>query len=448
MSDRFSDEFSEFTTRDAKALERRHIPSLGEYASASMSQAFDRTSGARLYENADIAAGEGRAPFVPYDLNDFTDLSAFNENMEPSVSNPPALSREAWEKSAWHRKKIPWEEGMTEERARIYAENFDKRRERERVVRAGDERGPWWYGPVGFGAGLIGSLPDPVNLIPFGGAALTGARLAGMTAMRVFRNSLAKGVAEGAAGNLVSSGFAAWDLNRKGEDITAQDVLLDTMFGAAAGPLFHAGGSFLARSVARSGMRADLGSIVNALDEDSPLRGELSETLSAMGRGEAPAYAGNGETLAALRETGVVDALRQGVLPRERMELARALEKALLDVSDGRPVGCEARCRGVEPEPRLGGGEGGNRRAHPGRKAGGGAGAAGAGGAAPHGRAARADGGASGRRRCGHRSGRHAINRLSRRFRHNQNTDQTPGCDAGGCDVHSPHHERVRTGCR
>ncbi|MDL2267177.1 hypothetical protein LJC46_04220 [Desulfovibrio sp. OttesenSCG-928-G15] len=297
--------------RDRSLLEAQYIPDTGEYLSAAAGQAFDRTFGVRVYEEADIWWQEQNAPGLAYYKDE-----------------------DEYKNSEHYRKEIPYEEGMSNVRARMLAEDYDERRQRERIIAQGDENGPWWYGMAGFGAGLVGSLPDPINLIPFGGGAVTGTKLAGMTTKQVLASSAKTGIIEGAAGNLVSSGFAAWDLNRKGENLTTQDVLVDTMFGAVAGPLFHGGGAFLSRAKARGGMRADINLLVDSLPEESALRGEFSEMLQSMKSGDAASYKQAGDFIEILGGRDTVNLLRQLSMPEERMEVARAMEKALADVLD------------------------------------------------------------------------------------------------------------------
>lgn len=64
---------------------------------------------------------------------------------------------------------------MTPVRAGIYAEEYDKRRERTSIMERG---GGGARSILGFGAGIVGSLPDPVNFIPFGGAVRGGSTIA------------------------------------------------------------------------------------------------------------------------------------------------------------------------------------------------------------------------------------------------------------------------------
>lgn len=304
--------------RDAALTGAQWRPGLGEFVGASLAQAFDRTSGVRFFESGDIMRQEA-------------------EERESGTLRTFA-NEEDFKNSEHYREGMKFEPGMTDVRARIYAENYDQRRRWERIIQAGDENGPWWYSVAGFGAGVIGSLPDPINLVPFGGGAVTGARLAGMTTRQLLARSARVGMVEGAAGNFVSSGYAAWDLNRKGEDMGAQDVLVDTLFGAIAGPVFHGGGALLSRAAARSKMTNSMDLLNSFLPEDSPVFEANAQTLNAMRQGDAGAFVEASGLLTTLEERGIIDGLRRATGPEDRLELSRALEVALMDLSEGRPV--------------------------------------------------------------------------------------------------------------
>ncbi|MDL2315713.1 hypothetical protein LJC59_01330 [Desulfovibrio sp. OttesenSCG-928-A18] len=307
--------------RDFALAGRAWNPGLGEYIGAAAGQAFDKSSGARIAESLSIWKGES-------DAKDAGTLEVYQDEEE-------------YKASAFYREGVKFQPGMSNVRARIIADGYDERRRRERILDAGDRNGPWVYGVAGFGAGLIGSLPDPVNLIPFGGGMASGARLAGMTARQVLVRGVKVGAVEGAAGNLLSSSFAAWDLNRKGEDITAQHVFLDTMFGAAAGPVFRGAGAFIGRARARKSARADMGYVLDALPEDSPSRAWFKDTLESMRQGNANAYV-EAARIVKPGEGHFIDVLRRNSNPEERLEIARAMEKAVSDMVNGDPVDASA----------------------------------------------------------------------------------------------------------
>lgn len=304
----------EVDTRDMAVAEATWSPTTWAYVRASAAQAFDRTLGARAYEWSQEQWADMTAGAQTYKTEEEHKASP---DYRPGIAFAPGTS-------------VAW--------AKIEAENYDARRRREQIIQAGDANGPWWLAPLGFGAGIVGSLPDPVNLIPFGGPSIKGAQLAGMTGKQVLQNSLRQGLIEGAAGNLASSAIAAWDLNKKGENITANEVMLDTLFGAVAGPLFHGAGAFAARAATRRGMRAEVAQLSAMLPEGSQTHTNLAERLAAMQRGEATAYAKDSPLVDAMRGEGVARYLRENTNPADRMELARAMELALDDMAHGRPV--------------------------------------------------------------------------------------------------------------
>ncbi|MDR3358217.1 MAG: hypothetical protein LBN96_05100 [Desulfovibrio sp.] len=166
-------------------------------------------------------------------------------------TGPPAvIAKEDWnEKHRLFRKGVEWREGMTEERARIYAEDFDRREWRKELMARGGKQFGFLGGTLpGFFAGMLGSLPDPVNLIPFGGALFRGGSIAA---------SAGRGAFEGAFGNVVVDALVAADLKSRGEELTFADYALDAVFGAALGGAFGAAGGWLGKRAADKKIVAD-----------------------------------------------------------------------------------------------------------------------------------------------------------------------------------------------
>lgn len=94
---------------------------------------------------------------------------------------------------------------------------------------------------------MLGGLPDPVNLIPFGG----GLAAAGKTANAGLRTALLAGAragaVEGAAGALATDAIVFPSLSARGEDLGFSDLSLDAAMGAALGGLLGAAGAGLHR---------------------------------------------------------------------------------------------------------------------------------------------------------------------------------------------------------
>ena len=127
-------------------MKDKYLPSLGQSIWANMATAFDRTSGVRLWENWRISDAEQKATEAGtiYKYKDAAEYEASPEYVPD----------------------VPWEEGMTAERMRIIKAGWEKRRRHEMILNSSDRNGnPWLRMPLNFGAGVIGSLPDPINVL-------------------------------------------------------------------------------------------------------------------------------------------------------------------------------------------------------------------------------------------------------------------------------------------
>ena len=241
-------------------------PGYGEWLSAQVAAGFDRTTSARFMEAADIAraeagAGESDAAWMlrraAAGMGDemgeaLTDALDFSGAKDAGAPHAHALTERDWKASPWYRKEIPYRPDMTPTRARIMAENFDERRRRDRLIAAGSERYDGLGNmALGFGASLLGSLPDPVNFIPFGGG-LKAARTAGSLGKAVLAGARA-GAVEGAVSTALVDALVLPDLASRGEDVGFADLALDVLAGGVLGSVFGAGGGALARrSAARN----------------------------------------------------------------------------------------------------------------------------------------------------------------------------------------------------
>ena len=165
---------------------------------------------------------------------------------EPEPAHAHAMTEADWKASPWYRKEIPFRPDMTETRARIMAENFDHRRYRDALIARGAEV----YNGVGdmalgFGAMLLGGVPDPVNLLSLGGGMAAASRAA--TLGGAMRAGAKAGAAEGALFTAVADAIVLPDLATRGEDAEFAYFALDTIAGALLGGVFGAAGGALAR---------------------------------------------------------------------------------------------------------------------------------------------------------------------------------------------------------
>jgi hypothetical protein len=218
-------------------------PSLGEYLGAKFSRGLDYTlprmrgDELRTAKAEREAYGEVYTPGKGWDLRpegrfllDPLRTRAAREEQEPLYPDR-IVPEESWKQSEWYRPGIAYTRQMTPVRARILAEEYDRRRARDQVI----QRSPAGLRSVlGFGAELLGNLPDPVNLLPLGvaGKGTTLAARMGWSAL------------EGMAGAAVSDALILPDLARRGEDVgwedAANDILFGALLGGAAGGVGHA----------------------------------------------------------------------------------------------------------------------------------------------------------------------------------------------------------------
>lgn len=146
------------------------------------------------------------------------------------------FTKEEWAASEYKRDGVVFEDGWSEDRARFLAEGYDERKEREQILKNGNPDGMFSKrGAIGFVGQMIGGLPDPVNLIPFGGL-VKGAGLG---------VKLGSAALEGAAGNLAVSAVTRPYYEDRGIDSTWQDYASDVFVGGALGGIFGGAGHML-----------------------------------------------------------------------------------------------------------------------------------------------------------------------------------------------------------
>lgn len=306
-----------------------YAPDAGAYLGEHVAQAFDRTTTGRAMEEYDIMRAEkeegawDETYAQGHATQEFTGPFA---GLEPPAHRH-AMSEEEWKNSPYYIPTAKYRPDMTETRARIMKENYDQRRYRESLIAAGDEI----YGPgmkaASFGASLLGSLPDPVNLIPFTG---------GMKAASLGGSAL-KGMIEGAVGTAVVDALVLPDLISKGEDLGFADALLDIAFGAALGAGLGGIGGYVGKR-RREGVERMLRE-----------QGEADGSAFARSLSESESGALHAEVKAASLENAVpqspllprnddADILRASLDPASRRAFIRGMEKALADIHADRPV--------------------------------------------------------------------------------------------------------------
>ena len=255
--------FAGLPSVNARDLVASWRPAYGEWLGAQAAEGFDRTTTGRYLEEKGIALEEAKAGDRDPSWSLRHDAEAMSPGAlrqafalkgwtQPAPDHAHAMTETDWKASPWYRKEISFRPDMTETRARIMAENFDRRRYREQILARGGEI---YNGAgdmaLGFGAALLGSLPDPINFIPLSGG-MAAARGAG-TVGRALLTGAKTGAVEGVASTALVDALVLPDLASRGEDVGFTDLALDVLAGGVLGSVFGAGGGALARrSAARN----------------------------------------------------------------------------------------------------------------------------------------------------------------------------------------------------
>ncbi|MCB9945346.1 MAG: hypothetical protein H6851_17205 [Geminicoccaceae bacterium] len=164
---------------------------------------------------------------------------------------PAAMSEEDWKASPYFREDLPFDPFMTQERAEECAAAHDLRRWRDYVIEKRDAG--LAESVLHFGAGLVGSLPDPVNFIPMVGPAWRAAWVAkAVTRGAMIARTAAVGALEGAVGTAAMEPFILQRKSYLGDDASFAEVLLDIGMGAALGGAVGAGGAWWSSRGGRS----------------------------------------------------------------------------------------------------------------------------------------------------------------------------------------------------
>ncbi len=170
----------------------------------------------------------------------------------------PVMSKFEWTRSPWYREGLPFDDRMSEGRAAALARIYDENLYRRQLIARGPEGFGWRA--LGFGAALVGSLPDPVNYVPIFGPAFRAAAVA--RAGRVMGNVLTS-AGEAAIGTAATEPFILGGRRNFGDDVGWADAVMDIAMAATIGA--GLGGLHSAFSW-RASRRAAIGDQAAALD--------------------------------------------------------------------------------------------------------------------------------------------------------------------------------------
>ena len=147
-------------------------------------------------------------------------------------------SEEEWKSSEFFREGLKFDQGMTEGQARLLAERFDQIRRHEDLMSRTSLGGT----ALGFGGYLVGSIPDPINFIPWLGLVKKAKQVQWLIKANTRGKRALKGVAEGGVGAIAFQPLYVKERGAYQEEYDIQMALMDITLSAGIGGAF--GGLF------------------------------------------------------------------------------------------------------------------------------------------------------------------------------------------------------------
>lgn len=302
--------------------------SVWDMAKLGASHSFERmTTVGNVLEERSIAEAEREAGTF-YKRNPEAERQLDTFGGVPPV-HPHAMTEDEYKKSPYYRLGIDYSINMTEQRAKILADTFDRRKHESGLLdKSADTIGKK---AVLFGASFLGNLPDPINFIPFVGGAAKGASIG---------TKFLRGAAEGIVSTAATDAFIFPLVNAKGEGLGFYDLAMDLTFGAVIGGGMGALGGKLYEHRKKT-----------FLEKYTPEQQSLVQELTGSGLSAADAQRIAKDTFTNLADsphrTELAEALRSRIGGDERMGFARTMEKALIDVSHGESANIGAAVEGL-----------------------------------------------------------------------------------------------------
>lgn len=166
-----------------------------------------------------------------------------DESYADRRKNYKTITEEDYKASPYFRDNVPWDAGMTEDRAAALAAMYDAKRVREYFA----EKRPI----TSFFGNLAGQALDPINYIPVAGPSVRAAAIARMGMVK----GIAATAALDAAANTAIADLVTREARRRfGDDVSWQAMISEIATAALIGSAFGTVGGVLER---RAGIRAD-----------------------------------------------------------------------------------------------------------------------------------------------------------------------------------------------
>ena len=201
------------------------------------------------------------------------------------------VMEDQWRNSAHYRPGLKYQDGMTMEAAELLADRYDKRQMSQFMLERSGVSG--WFGYIT--GSIMGAIPDPVNLLPFGfilkgkhmlklGKLATKIRTSTNRVVERGLGRVAMGGFEGGMGALALQPLLATERDMYQEKHDAKSAALDVLVGIGAG-IFFAGGMEGVRRLTRKEFRVrgegdDL-TVTAREGSESPARSSIVRELTS-----------------------------------------------------------------------------------------------------------------------------------------------------------------------
>ena len=247
----------------------------------------------------------------------------FTREAEAALAEVTPLTAEQWQASPNFREGIPYEDGMTAERASALAEFYDDMAYADWIRENHDAD---WISTIGaVPAAIGGAIASPEAFVPIVGPAMRGAIVA---RLGVVGGRAAARAVEGAVGTAAVLPFISSQQASIGREFTAEEMLLDVAIGALAGTaLGTAGGLVERRSISRTSALAAREQV--ALTD---MRA-AGEALAGVDAARRQIEAGQHVDVAP-PSRAAIDAMLEGLSIQERARFARARYESAVTVAE------------------------------------------------------------------------------------------------------------------
>ncbi|MBZ9873073.1 hypothetical protein LB542_19690 [Mesorhizobium sp. BR1-1-9] len=225
-----------------------------------------------LPEEAPTVAGAPR--IVPDNQGGYTYKRETPEEMTQRRTDMGALSEDQYKASAFFRKDIPWDAGMTADRAAALAQFDDAKKARDYFT----QKRPI----AAFIGNLGGQAIDPINYIPILGEGVKAAQIA---RFGYIGGHLLTSAADAALNTGIASVATSGERAKFGDDVSWQATISQMAMAALIGGAFGAIGGALGRHT-DARVRSDAESRLSTLQTTQEARIALNEGIDAIVRGE------------------------------------------------------------------------------------------------------------------------------------------------------------------